>query len=498
MLKMNYFLYELYPLIPEIFIIISVCILLLYGVFYSLSEGYPLLSKNFSLLTLQIGSFSFFISFSQEFYNIIIWKSSLIIDGYTQDIKYILIIVFFLWVYLTFSYNIFEKINSFEYWILILLALLAILLIVQAYDLLFIYLAIELQSLIFYILASFKRTSEFSTESGLKYFVLGAFSSALLLFGISLIYSVTGVTNLGDFSRLFTGIITEDLVLMTGLLGGLLLIIIAFLFKLSAAPFHMWSPDVYEGSPTAVTSFFSIMPKMAILSLLYRFLILSFHDFMNFWYNIILVAVFLSIFIGTLSAFSQKKWKRFFAYSSITHVGFFLLAILLGDCESISNSVFYVLIYLVTMLGVFSVVLSIRFFNYNYHYQTRYLQDIEGLSKINPSIAMIFTIILFSMGGVPPLAGFFSKFFVLLSALQIDAIGICIFIVLMSCIACFYYIKIIKIMYFCNISTWYILYPVNKPNAIILSLSFIFIFLLFYDIEFISILTNWISLAFIN
>nr|WCH57981.1 NADH dehydrogenase subunit 2 [Calliblepharis sp.] len=497
-MKMYYLLYELYPIFPEIFITICICILLVYGVFYSLSEGFPLISKNLGLLTLQIATLSFFISFFQEFYNIIIWKGSLIIDTFTHDIKYVIILIFFLWVFLTFSYNYFEKINSFEYWILILIALLAILLITQAYDLLFIYLAIELQSLAFYILSSFKRTSEFSTEAGLKYFILGAFSSALLLFGISLIYSVTGLTNLGDISKIFTGIITDDLLLLISLLTGLMLILIAFLFKLSAAPFHMWAPDVYEGSPTAITAFFSIMPKLSILCLLYRFLIFCFQDFIIFWYNIILIVIFLSIFIGTLSAFSQIKWKRFFAYSSITHVGFFLLALLLGDNNSIVNSVFYVIVYLITMLGIFSAILSIRFFSYNYHYQTRYLQDIICLGKTNPTLSLIFTTILFSMAGVPPLAGFFSKFFVVLAALQAEAIGICIFIVLMSCIACFYYIKIIKIIYFSNVTIWNIVYPIKKTNSIILSLSFLFIILLFYDIEVISVLVHWVSLSFVN
>nr|WCH57813.1 NADH dehydrogenase subunit 2 [Hypnea spinella] len=495
---MYYILYELYPITPDIFIVSSACILLIYGVFFSLSKGNPLLVKNLGFLTLQIGLLGFLLSFYQESYFITIWKNSIISDYFTQDVKYIVILFFILWICLTFLYNILEKINSFEYWILILLSLLAILLIIQANDLLFIYLVIELQSLVFYILASFKRTSEFSTEAGLKYFVLGAFSSALLLFGISLVYSLTGLTNLNDLSKFFTGIILEEFLVIIGIFCGLVLILTALLFKLSAAPFHMWAPDVYEGSPTSVTAFFSIMPKLPVLSLLYRFLISSFHDFIDIWYSIILLVVFLSILIGTLSAFSQRKWKRFFAYSSITHVGFFLLAMLLGDCESISNSLFYVFIYLITMLGTFSIVLSLRLFNYNYNHQTRYLKDVCGLAKTNPTMAVIFSMILFSMAGVPPLAGFFAKFFVLLSALQAGAIGIAIFIVLMSCVACFYYIQIIKTMYFNTNIQWAILYPIEKFNALILSICFIFLFLLFYDIEFLSTITHWISLAFLN
>nr|WCH58029.1 NADH dehydrogenase subunit 2 [Hypnea brasiliensis] len=495
---MRYILYELYPIVPDIFISSSACILLIYGVFFSLSKGKPLLVKNLGFLTLQVSLMGFSLSFFQVSYYITIWQNLIISDCFTQDTKYIIIQFFIFWICLTFLYNIFEKMNSFEYWILILLSLLAILLIIQANDLLFIYLVIELQSLVFYILASFKRTSEFSTEAGLKYFVLGAFSSALLLFGISLIYALTGLTNLNDLSKFFTGIFLEESLLTLGIFSGLVLILAALLFKLSAAPFHMWSPDVYEGSPTSVTAFFSIMPKLPVLSLVYRFLVFSFHDFINIWYNIILFVVFLSIFIGTLSAFSQKKWKRFFAYSSITHVGFFLLAMLLGDSESISNSLFYVFIYLITMLGTFSILLSLRFFNYNYHYQTRYLNEVSGLSKISPTIAIIFSMILFSMAGIPPLAGFFAKFFVLLAALQAGAVGIAIFIVLLSCIACFYYIQIIKTMYFNININWIFLYPIKKVNAVILSISFIFLFLLFYEIEFLSVITQCISLAFLN
>nr|YP_010726701.1 NADH dehydrogenase subunit 2 [Cystoclonium purpureum f. stellatum]WDY85188.1 NADH dehydrogenase subunit 2 [Cystoclonium purpureum f. stellatum] len=490
-------MYDIYPLFPEIFIIFSVCVLIIYSVFYSQLLGYPILTKNLGYLTILITVYSFFLSFYQEFYNLILWNGFLISDYFTYDIKHFIILIFILWVSLTLFYTIYEKINSFEYWILILLGLVSILLIIQSYDLLMIYLSIELQSLIFYILASFKRTSEFSTEAGLKYFVLGAFSSALLLFGTSLIYGLTGLSNLGDLSKFFTGIILDDLYIFNGVISGLILILISFLFKLSAAPFHMWSPDVYEGSPTSVTAFFSIMPKLAILSLIYRFLIFSFHDFMYFWYNIILICVILSILVGTLSAFSQTKWKRFFAYSSINHVGFFLLSLLLGDSEAISNSIFYVVVYIISMLGIFSIIFTLRFYMYNNkHYQSRYLNDLSGLSKTNPLIAFSFTIILFSMAGIPPLAGFFSKIFVLIPSLKAGAFGVSVFIVLMSSIACFYYIKLIKTMYFNDFSKWHILYPVNKINSIILSLILVFILVFFYDIELISLISTKVSLAF--
>lgn len=497
---MTTFLHDIYPVLTEIFIIFNVCILLIYGVLFSTFSkfGFPLITNNLGLLTVQIITFGFILIFNQSIVISTSWNEFLIHDLFTYNAKLFILIISLGWFFMTFKYLKNEKINSFEYWILILLAIVAILLILQAYDLLMIYLTIEFQSLIFYILASFKRTSEFSTEAGLKYFVLGAFSSALLLFGSSLIYGLTGLTNLNDLSKFFTGITLADINIFLGILTGLILIIISFLFKLSAAPFHMWAPDVYEGSPTSITAFFSIMPKLAILSLLFRVLMFSFYDFIAFWQNIILICTILSILIGTLNAFSQVKWKRFFAYSSINHVGFFLLALLTGSLEGISNSILYVIIYAITMLGIFSFILNFRFYNYPSHYQTRYLQNLLILAKVNPTLALSMSLILFSMAGIPPLAGFFAKAFVLLSALQVNALGVAIFSVLMSCIACFYYIKLIKNMYFENPGKWEIMYPINKASSMVLGSSLIFTLFIFYDLELLSLITTSMSFAFLN
>lgn len=494
------FLYDIYPILTEVFIILNVCILLVYGVLYSTFSklGYPLLITNLGWLTLQIIIFSFFLTFYQIFISVISWNGFLISDFFTYGAKTFTLLISFGWILTTFHYTLDEKINSFEYWILILLGITAILFILQAYDLLTVYLTIEFQSLIFYILASFKRTSEFSTEAGLKYFVLGAFSSAILLFGSSLIYGLTGLTNLNDLAKFFIGVSSNDISMFVGTLIGLILVLIALLFKLSSAPFHMWAPDVYEGSPTSITAFFSILPKLAILSLLLRFLTFSFYDFLFFWQNILVICVILSILIGTLNAFSQTKWKRFFAYSSINHVGFFLLALISGSLEGLASAILYVIIYTVTMLGIFSFILTLRFFEYPTHYQTRYLQNLTALAKINPILAFSLSLILFSMAGIPPLAGFFSKTFILLSALQVNAIGLSIFIVLMSCIACFYYIKLIKDMYFETSLKWKVTYPINKLSSLILGIAFLFNIFIFYDLELLSILTNLMAVTFLN
>lgn len=497
---MNNFLYDIYPISAEIFITLNICILLIYGVILSTSIrlGHPLLINNIAWLTFQVITLSFFLVFYQSVFVLASWNGFLVSDKFAHNAKIFILAVSLGWFLATFTYIVKEKINSFEYWILILLGITAILLVFQAYDLLAIYLTIEFQSLTFYILASFKRTSEFSTEAGLKYFVLGAFSSALLLYGSSIIYGLTGLTNLSDLSKFFTGILPSEVYMFLGILMGLTLITISLLFKLSAAPFHMWAPDVYEGSPTSVTAFFSIMPKLAILSLIFRFLIFSFHDFLVFWQNIVLVCIILSVLIGTLNAFSQTKWKRFFAYSSINHVGFFLLAVLSGNLESISSGILYTVIYIMTMLGIFSFILTLRFYRYPKHYQTRYLKDLTILARTNPILASSVALILFSMAGIPPLAGFFAKVFVLFSALQINALGITIFIVLMSCIACFYYIRLIKDMYFETPEKWAVIYPINKSNSIILGISLFFNIFIFYDLELLSILTTHMSLTFLN
>lgn len=495
---MNNLFYNLYPLSTEIYLVISINILLIYGVFFSTSSknGYPILHINMGWLSFQVVFFSILLLIYQYPLNLLMLNNLLISNFFTVGIKYIILLTFLGWFLLTVSYVIQYQINSFEYWILILLGLVALLVTSQAYDLLTVYITIEFQSLIFYVLATFKRTSEFSTEAGLKYFILGAFSSALLLFGSALLYSLSGLTNLGDFAKLYTNITLIESSFLFSSLISLIFILIALLFKLSAAPFHMWAPDVYEGSPTSITAFFSLMPKLIIMTLLIRILIFSFQDFIFLWKDIVLYSGLLSIFIGALGAFSQKKWKRFLSYSSINHVGFLLLALLTIDFECISSITLYLIIYVIMTIGIFAVVFTLQFYSYPKVNQTRNLQDLLFLSKVNPVLTIGFTLVLFSMAGIPPLAGFFSKLFILLVILQKKMLGSVVIIILISCITCFYYIRLIKIMYFDKIRYWPISYPSSKLAAFILSLSVFFIFFLFIDLEIISLLAVRMSLSF--
>nr|YP_011003672.1 NADH dehydrogenase subunit 2 [Gracilaria eucheumatoides]WPS66074.1 NADH dehydrogenase subunit 2 [Gracilaria eucheumatoides] len=486
---MHNFLYNFYPILIEIYITANICLLLMYGVFLSTfpNFGYPLLGKNFTLLTLLILSFSLILIFRHIPLSIIGLDNFLINDLFTYYTKLILILSTIGWFCLSSKYFVSEKVNNYELWILILLSVVAMLTILQSYDLLTIYLAIEFQSLIFYILASINRTSEFSTESGLKYFVLGAFSSAFLLWGSSIIYGLTGLTNLNDLSKFFAGFLLNENLFSHNLVIGFIFILVALLFKLSAAPFHIWSPDVYEGAPLIITAFFSILPKFAIVGLLFRFLLYTFYDLLLFWQSIILFSTLLSIFIGTFGAFAQYKWKRFLAYSSINHIGFILLAMLNGDLEGVSSVIFYLIVYIIMMLGIFAFVINTKIHSYPAFYQVRYLSELNGLAKYNPFLALVVTILLFSMAGIPPMAGFFSKLFVLLIALQVNSFGISLSAIIISCIACFYYIRLIKGMYFePSFNDWKIIEPMNKLSSLVLGVAGILTLFIFVDVEVIS------------
>nr|YP_009317546.1 NADH dehydrogenase subunit 2 [Gelidium sclerophyllum]AOX48998.1 NADH dehydrogenase subunit 2 [Gelidium sclerophyllum] len=492
---MSYILYDLYSILLEVYILLNIVILLIYGVFFSsiTVSGFPILSTNLSRLSIQILLFSLCLVISQEFISLLSWNNFLVSDNFSYGAQLIVLLVIISWLFLIFFYSIQQRIVSFEFWILILLAVVSMLLIVKAYDLLSIYLTLELQALIFYILASFKRTSEFSTEAGLKYFVLGAFASALLLFGSSLIYGLTGMSNLNDFSKLFTGFFIDNSFISIGVKVGLVFIIVALLFKITASPFHMWAPDVYEGSMITITAFFSTIPKLTAFSILFRLLFSSFSDYIDWWSLIILPCIIASLIIGTLGAFTQLKWKRFMAYSSINHIGFLLFGLMAGTTLGIFSTLFYLLVYLITTIGTFGFIMSLKHYKYPKVYQARYLNNLVMLSIANPVLASTILIFLFSMAGIPPLAGFFSKLFVLLIAIQNNSIGISVIAVIMSCIACFYYIRLIKSVYFDKKIYWPILFKVDKPTSLILGLSTTILIGLWLDLELLTSIATFMS-----
>nr|AIB08139.1 NADH dehydrogenase subunit 2 [Pyropia kanakaensis] len=480
--------YDFYVLLTEIYLLFTACALLIYGVLLntSKSRGTPIVDHNiggFFSLILIIG---IWLTLYSNAPYITSWNSLLVHDFLSFGTKNVILTTSLLWSLTIFSYNKIEKINFYEYWIISMLAIVAMIFISCSYDFLSMYLAIEFQSIAFYILASFKRTSEFSTEAGLKYFILGAFSSALLLLGISLLYGFTGLTNFGDLSKIFLGISIENCISIKIILFSIILIEVALLFKISAAPFHMWSPDVYEGAPTNVTSFFGILPKLALISLIFRILFLSCSEIITQLNFTLIICAVLSMLVGTFGALAQTKWKRFIAYSTISHVGFILAGFSTLEFSGAFSALFYILIYTLTSLATFSILLSFRCLSYPSTHQLRYLADINNLVKINPMFSSSLILVLFSMAGIPPFPGFFAKAFVLLSLLQEQLIGLAIIAILLSCISCFYYIRLIQVIYFSHTKTVLIFSPIEKEKAIILSLTIMLLLIIGLKINLIS------------
>jgi proton-translocating NADH-quinone oxidoreductase chain N len=377
----------------------------------------------------------------------------------------------------SFNYLKVERLNAFEYFILLLIAIVGMMLIVSSYDLISMYLAIEMQSLSLYVLAAFKKNSAFSTEAGLKYFILGAFSSGLILFGSSMVYGFTGSTNFEDIARLCTGTYSSMDAVGSGILVGLAFIASGLLFKLAAAPFHMWSPDVYEGAPTIVSMFFAIMPKIVILGLILRLFLFSFYDFMASWQQIFILCSFASMLVGAFGALQQKKVKRLLAYSSIGHIGYMLIGVATGTLEGIQGLLVYIAIYMVMSLNIWTVILSLEF--QGKPGRVTYLTDFVSMSKINPLMSITVALGLFSMAGVPPLAGFCAKMYVFFSAMEGSMYTLAIVGVLTSCVGAYYYIRLIKIMFFEKSVTWNLYAPLDREKSLLLAFTTLFIMFFF-------------------
>jgi NADH-quinone oxidoreductase subunit N len=330
--------------------------------------------------------------------------------------------------------------NRFEYPVLVMLSTIGMMFMISANDFLSVYIGLELQSLCLYVLASFNRDSRVSSEAGLKYFVLGALASGLFLFGCTFVYGYAGSTNF-TVLRAFLG--SSDTVSIFGLVG-LVFIIVGFCFKISAVPFHMWTPDVYEGSPTPVTAFFSIVPKVAGVAILLRVLFDAFGSIYIQWQQIFYVISILSMLLGAFAGMWQTDFKRLMAYSSIGHVGYMLIGVVSGSEFGIRGVLYYLAIYLFMNIGAFAVMISLR----NNNKPVSHLSDLSGLSQGQPLHAAMLAIFMFSMAGIPPLAGFFSKFYIFVAAIDANLYVLAVIGVLSSVVSAFYYIRIVKLIYF--------------------------------------------------
>jgi NADH-quinone oxidoreductase subunit N len=335
-----------------------------------------------------------------------------------------------------------EQMARFEFPVLLLFSTLGMMLMVSANDLISLYVGLELQSLALYVIAAFRRDTIRSTEAGLKYFVLSALSSALLLYGSSLIYGFAGTTKFDGLAALFIGLGGAQPSL--GLIVGLVFLIAGLAFKVSAVPFHMWTPDVYEGAPTPVTAFFSMAPKVAAIGLFGRVLIGPFGPLTGDWQQIIWFISFASMAFGAVAAINQHNIKRLMAYSSIANVGYALVGLAAGTPEGLSGMLIYMAIYVVMNAGTFAVILAMR----QQGRMVEGISDLAGLGKTQPLMAGSMAIFMFSLAGIPPLAGFFGKFFVFRAAINSGLYWLAVLGVLTSVVGAFYYIRIVKVMYF--------------------------------------------------
>ena len=417
--------------LPEIFLSISILTTLMIGVFFK--ESYTLVTNIIygiiiSLTIIIISSFS-------ESFNL--FSNSFISNSFTNFFKILILIGTFFTLIITQKFIKETKINYFEYSLVLLLSVLGMFIMISANDLILFYLGLELQSLSLYILASLDRDNLKSNESGLKYFILSSLASGLLLYGCSLLYGFSGSTN---FEIISLNTSTENI----GTVFAMVFILVGLSFKVSAVPFHMWTPDVYEGAPSSVTSFFAIVPKLAGIAVFIRFMQIPFSQIADQWQPILIFISLASMILGAVAAIGQSKIKRLIAYSSIGHIGFALAGISTNTITGYSSSIAYISIYMIMNLGIFACIFLMK----RDGQYCENLEDLAGISKQHPILSISFLIILFSLAGIPPLAGFFAKFYVFMAVVESKMYTLAIIGLLSTVISAFYYLRIIKIIYF--------------------------------------------------
>ena len=422
--------FNLNILLPEIFLTLSILFILMVGVF--IKNSYNLVTK--------LTFFTIVVSVILIVNNDV--SAKVFLDSFTSNpfTNFIKILILISTIFILYSSQNFIKdnnINKFEYPIIILLSVLGMFFMVSSNDLILFYLGLELQSLSLYILATIDRDNLRSSESGIKYFILSALSSGLLLYGCSLLYGFTGTTN---FDIIANQITSSD----RGSIFAMVFILVGLAFKISAVPFHMWTPDVYEGSPTSVTSFFAVAPKVAGLAILIRFMQIPFENILIEWQTIIVFISIASMILGAVAAIGQKNIKRLMAYSSIGHIGYALAGVATGNISGYSSSIIYITIYVIMNIGAFACIFLMK----KKGKYTEEIDDLSGISKKHPMLAISFLIILFSLAGIPPLGGFFAKFYIFMSVIENEMFVLAIIGLLTTVISAFYYLRIIKIIYF--------------------------------------------------
>ncbi|MBM3637572.1 MAG: NADH-quinone oxidoreductase subunit NuoN [Alphaproteobacteria bacterium] len=421
------------PAIPELFMGVGALVLVLFGAIFG-QKSYAFV-RWLVMLVIAVTLILVYLSPSAR---VEAFHGAFVHDGFARFMKIAMLWGSLITLYIADSYLKDTKRQAFEFPLLILIATLGMMLMISANDLIALYLGLELSSLSLYVIASFDRDNVKSTEAGLKYFVLGALSSGMLLYGASLIYGMTGAVSFAGIAKALSSGVSM------GAIFGLVFILAGLSFKISAVPFHMWTPDVYEGAPTPVTAFFAAGPKIAAVALLVRVIEQAFPGIETQWQQVIVFIAIASMGLGAFAAIGQKNIKRLLAYSSIGHVGYVLVGLAAGTIEGVAGVATYLAIYLVTSFGAFACILAM---NRNGHYLED-INELAGLSRTNPALAFAFAMLMFSLAGVPPLAGFFAKWYVFAAAVNAHLYPLAIIGVVTSVVGAYYYLRIVKIIYF--------------------------------------------------
>ena len=424
--------YQLLPVLPELVLAVGAMVLLMLGAYrgggttrsVALLSIVLLVATGVLVLMLPAGKLTTF-------------GGSFIVDDFARFLKILALIGSAVTLVLSSEFLSNPSGRIFEYPILVVLSTLGMMVLISAGDLIMLYLGLELMSLSLYVVAASNRDNAKSTEAGLKYFVLGALSSGMLLYGASLIYGFTGTVS-------FAGIAAAAKTGSAGIVFGIVFLLAGLCFKVSAVPFHMWTPDVYEGAPTPITAFFASAPKVAAMAVFTRVALTAFPGIVLQWQQIVVFVSIASMALGSFAAIGQTNIKRLMAYSSIGHMGFALVGLAAGTVEGAQGVLIYIAIYVAMTLGSFSIILAMK---RNGH-AVEEIKDFAGLSRTNPLLAFFFAMLLFSLAGIPPLAGFFAKWYVFVAAIKANLFTLAVIGVLTSVVGAFYYLSIIKVMYF--------------------------------------------------
>ena len=432
---------NLIPALPELFVACMIMALLMLGVFqkgaladqdvksFRLISGFSVLVLGLAILLVVMMHGGRMLAFSNMF----------VVDGFALYAKVLILMASAAAIVMSSGYLERQGTARFEYSILVVFASLGMMMMVSANDLISLYMGLELQSLSLYVIASFQRDSARSTEAGLKYFVLGALASGMLLYGASMVYGFTGTTNFEVLAQVLAGGHPP-----VGAVVGIVFVIAGLAFKVSAVPFHMWTPDVYEGAPTPVTAFFAVAPKIAALCLFVRVMMEPFGHAAESWRQVLMFVSAASMILGAVAAVAQKNIKRLMAYSSIGHVGYALIGLCVANETGVRGILVYLAIYLFMNVGAFACILCMK----RGDRMVEQISDLAGMSKTHPGIALALMIFMFSMAGIPPLAGFFAKLYIFMAAIDAKLYGLAIIGVLTSVIGAFYYLRIVRVMYF--------------------------------------------------